>query len=360
MRQLPLILFLPLLVLSGCRSADKPESAEGDAANTGIPTVEVITPKQRIFPAELFITGNVEANQEVMLYAQVEGYLKSIKVDIGDHVKAGQLIATIENPDLFYSYQKAKADFGVKEIYYKKLEKVYRDTPDLTTTDQVDIAKAEYEALKAIMQGLAAKVGFLNVKAPFSGIVTARYVDAGAAIQSGSDNPNATAIVEIKDLTTIRVATEVPEPDVPLISDSTKVMITFPEMSLDTFRTTVTRLAYSIHPTAKTMKIEIDLPNPDLMIRPGMYAKLTIFLKNHENAFSVPKIAIATDKGQNYIYRIIDQKAKRENVRLGFGNEYFVEILGLRLSAEDHIIISGKEMVSDGTLVKAINKSTND
>lgn len=389
---LPSSLFL--LLLSSCGNS-KDNQKKAEVINT--PTVLVAHPEMHPYDANLQISGTAEPNQQVKLFAMTDGFIKQLKADIGSFVKEGQTLAIIQNPDLYS--QKAKleaqlkdkkslynrysstplstpegADMNGKKSIYERLESIYQKTPQLTTiadvektkadfetaraslTTQTDKAEADFHSLAAQLNAINLQISYLTVKAPFSGVIVNRLADKGAIIQNGLNNPNATPLFEIQSLIPIRLTLDVPESDAAMIQPNTKATITFPEMVNGNYTATVTRIAYGLSNATKTMKVEIDLPNKDLKIRPGMYAKVELQLSGHKDVLSVPNEAIGNVNGQSFIYVIENNKARKVNVVTGLHDEKFTELLNGEIKNDDQVVIQGKEFCSDGA---AVNVKTN-
>ena len=185
MKRLPnnkLIIFGSLLAmgyLSSCKTEMAPEVV-AEIANDKIPTVLVVTAEQRSFQAEILITGTALPNQTVMLYAMESGVIQTITVNIGDRVAKGDIIATLANPELVRLEEKIHANLDAKTAIYSRLKTTLEQTPDLTPIQLVDLARADYEAAKADEKIIANRLDYLNIRAPFSGIITQRLVDHGA------------------------------------------------------------------------------------------------------------------------------------------------------------------------------------
>jgi len=348
-----LLLPLGLLLLGSCHSGSDDKEVP---QQRNIPTVLVTVPQVHSFHATLPISGIARPNQVVKLYAMTSGYLQQLRADIGDFVKAGQCVAVLENPELLRDKEKAEADLKAKKSIYERLHGIYDKTPQLTTLADVEKAEADYETARAQLNGLLLQIGYLNVKAPFSGVITRRYVDKGAVIQSGLNNNNAMALFEIQDLNPIRLEADIPETDAVLINNSTTAAITFPELPGAGYSAKVSRFAYGLDADTRTMRVEIDIPNKSLTIRPGMYARVVINGSGHKDVLSVPNEAIANVKGQSFIYTADSGKVRKITIKTGIRDEHFTEVLEGKISSSDRIIVQGKELVSDGSLVNAREK----
>lgn len=348
-----------VLLLASCGNNTEKKLTKTETRN--VPTVLVANPQTHQFNASLQISGTAKPNQSVKLFAMTNGMLREINVDIGDFVKQEQTLAVLDNPELIQQKAKAEADLNGTKSIHERLKSVYEKTPQLTTIAEVEKAQSEYESAKATVNALTAQLGFLNVQAPFDGVVVNRYFDKGATIQSGLNNSNAMPLFEIQDLQPIRLTIDIPETDAVLIDRNTKTEITFPELPNGKFMAAVSRIAYGLDENTKTMKVEIDLPNMDLKIRPGMYAKVEIQRSGHKDALSVPNEAIGNVKGQSFVYVVGLPLAdapnlavvKKVEVKIGIRDEKFTELLNAEIKPTDKIVVQGKEFCSDGTKVQS-------
>ncbi len=351
---LPTSIFL--LLLSSCGNKNEKRQTKIETRNT--PTVLVTNPTQHQFNASLQITGTAMPNQQVKIFAMTNGMLHDAKVDIGDFVKQGQTLADLDNPDLIEQKAEIEAGLKGKKSIYDRLKSVYDKTPQLTTIAEVEKAEAGYESTKAQLKGLQSQINFLQVQAPFTGVIVNRFADKGAIIQNGLNNSNAKPLFELQDLQPIRLTIDVPETDAVLITKNSKAEITFPELPIAKFSSTVSRIAYGLDETTKTMKVEIDLPNKDLKIRSGMYAKVEIQRSGHKNVLSIPNEAIGNVNGQSFVYVVNDNKVKKIEVKTGIQDEKFTELLNAEIKPTDKVVIQGKEFCSDGAIVNVKEQST--
>jgi RND family efflux transporter MFP subunit len=351
-------IIIPLTILFFTSCGNEKGENQTTTENRNISTVLVSSPETHQFNASLQISGTAKPNQQVKLFAMTNGFLQQLKADIGDFVKEGQILAVLENPELFSEKSKLEAELKGKKSIYERLKGIYEKTPQLTTIADVEKAEAEYESINAQLKNVLLQINYLNVKAPFSGVIVNRFVDKGAVIQSGLNNSNAMPLFEIQDVQPIRLAIDVPETDAALISKGTKVEITFPEMPDLKFSATVSRIAYGLNETTKTMKVEIDLPNTDLKIRSGMYAKVEIQRSGHKDALSVPNEAVGNIKGQSFIYVVENGVVRKVEVKTGIRDEKFTELLSGEIKLTDKIVVQGKEFCSDGATVQTKELTT--
>lgn len=358
MKSIQTIIIIPLLMLLTSCGGNKKEEQQTKTEDRNVPTVLISSPQTHQFNASLQISGTAKPNQQVNIFAMTNGMLRDVNVDIGDFVKQGQTLATLDNPDLIQQKAKAEADYNGKKSICDRLKSVYDKTPQLTTIAEVEKAQSEFESAKATLSGLQSQINFLQIQAPFSGVIVKRYFDKGATIQSGLNNSNAMPLFELQDLQPIRLTIDVSETDAVLIDKNTKAVITFPELPDTKFSATVSRIAYGLDETTKTMTVQIDLPNTDLKIRSGMYAKVEIQRSGHKNVLSVPNEAIGNVKGQSFVYVVNDCKVKKVEVKTGIRDDKFSELLNVEIKPTDKIVVQGKEFCSDGATVQTKELTT--
>jgi membrane fusion protein (multidrug efflux system) len=336
-------------VILGC----KPSSAEPAKEAAPPVAVQVVQPKRDPITRNITLPGEVKAYQQATLYAKVAGYLKTITVDKGERVKEGDLIADIEVPEMLADMAKYKAEVEVAELDYKRLSESQKKAPDLVVPQTVDNAKAKVEIAKANLDRTETLLKFAKITAPFSGIVTRRMVDAGAfipAATSGSAAQNA-AIVTLTDFNRIRVQVAVPELESSLVATNQPVRVTVDALPGQSFDGSITRFSYALDEISKTMLAEIELPNPKLELRPGMYAIVKIGIERKEDALLVPVEALVVEKAGAFVFTVMDSKAKKIPVKTGFNDGTNVEIVS-GVKPDQPVILVGKRTLGDGQIVK--------
>ena len=352
-----LALFSLCLLVACGQPAEEGNDTSSDASEQKIQTVEVVNPMKRSFNAELHIVGTAVANQQVMVHAMEGGYVSNISKDIGDYVVAGQLIAELRNPELRRMWEKASAILDAKEATYNRLKSTAAKTPDLTPLQILEEAEAAYLSAKAELGAIQDRQSFLRVKAPFSGVITQRFVDIGALVQSGLSNSNAVPIVELQQLNPIRLTIPLPESDAGIIKIGDSVSVTFPEIPGTAFAATVSRTAGVLDPASKTMQIEIDISNKSGLIKPGMYAKAVMMLESRESVLSLPVQGQYMFQNELFVLQVIEGEVVRTPLRKGLTNKDFFEVLNTDLDSTSMVIIAGKGLVKEGQQVEAILKA---
>src|SRR6266581_1253205 len=338
-------------ILSGC----KPSTAEPIKEATPPAAVQVVHPKRGSITRNVTLPGEIKPYQQATLYAKVAGYLKTITVDKGDRVKEGGLIADIEVPEMLADLARYKAEVEVAELDYKRLSESQKKLPDLVVPQTVDNAKGKLDVAKASLERTETLLGFAKIAAPFSGVITKRMVDPGAfipAATSGSAAQNA-AIVTLTDFNRVRVQVAVPELETSLVATDQPVKMTVDGLPGRSFEGRITRFSYTLDEATKTMLAEVELPNPKLELRPGMYAIVKIGIERKEDALLVPLEAVVTERAGASVFTVVENKARKTPIKTGFNDGANVEIAS-GLNAGQAVILVGKRSLSDGQAVKVM------
>jgi RND family efflux transporter MFP subunit len=318
-------------------------------------SVQTIRPKRGEIVHKVTLPGNVMAYQEATLYAKVAGYLKTINVDKGDSVKEGELLAEIEAPEMLADLIKAKAEAEAAQLDYKRVTDAQKKASDLVVPQTVDAAKAKSGVAVAGLQRIETLLSYAKITAPFSGVITKRWVDPGALIpaSTSSSTPKSAAVVTLMDFSTVRIDVAIPDTEAPFIKKDLPVKVTVNELPGRTFQGTITRFSYALDESTKTMATEIEISNPDLALRPGMWAAVEIELQKKENALLIPAEALVIEKNKNSVFVVRDKKALKVALTTGFDDGVNLEILK-GCGPNDAVIVAGKQSVTDGQKVQAI------
>jgi RND family efflux transporter MFP subunit len=316
-------------------------------------TVTVVSPERRALWRDIVLTATVEAYEQVPLYAKVAGYLKTIHVDIGDRVKQGELLATLEVPEIDQRYRaaqsevaerradldKARADAELAGVIFvrsqglRAREAITQQDMDearaqhSTANSQVEVAQSRLRAAQARLAEAGALLSYSRITSPFDGIVTRRFVDPGALMQAATANNNITPIVTVARIDTVRVFIDVPEPDAPMITTGEPAALRVAALPIRRFNGSVTRYAGALDPATRTMRTEVDLSNPDGALRPGMFGDLTIRAVDHRDALTLPSGAIHHDDRGALVYVFNSGRAVSRLVETGLSTGGAVEIL---------------------------------
>jgi len=318
--------------------------------------VQTVLPKRGEIARSITLpTFRILALQEATLYAKVPGYLKTLTVDKGDAVKEGQLLAEIEVPELLADQAQYTAESEVARTNYERMAEARQKAPDLVVPQTVDDLRGQWEVAQAKLQRTQTLLQYARLVAPFSGIVTARFVDPGAFIPAATagTTPQSAAVVTLMDYNRVRVQAFVPEPEVPFIKNGVPAKVSVEELPGRVFPGSVTRYAHALDPATKTMLTEIEMPNPTGELRPGAYASVELEVERKQNALLVPVQALLTEKAGTSVFTIVDGRAKKIPVQLGFNDGANVEIAsGIR--DDQKVILIGKQTLNDGQPVNLV------
>jgi membrane fusion protein (multidrug efflux system) len=348
------LIYLPLMISLFACSSDTHEKGVSSDVDVKIASVKVVNPFIKDFTSELKIIGNAFPNKQVKVYAMEGGYLSSIKKDIGDKVRKGEVIAVLQNPELTRKLEVYKVEKGVTKSAYDRLNKVFDKTPALTTVQDLENAEAAYLKAKAQYESMTNKVSYLTIKSPFSGIISDRMVDEGALIQNGISNSNAKPIFEIVDIETIRLVINLPETNVDHIKKGMLAEVSFSDLPGKPYVASVTRMANNINNQSKTMEVQVDIPNKEGRIKGGMYAEVSIQLESSGDKLALPATSLIAIKSEYFLMKVENKKVKRIPIKKGLSNTKYFEVLSDEITKDSQIITEGKGLVKNGTAVNAV------
>jgi RND family efflux transporter MFP subunit len=343
--------------------------------------------------SSLTVAGQFQPYQQVDLHAKVSGYIRWIKVDIGDRVRQGEVLALLEVPELQDQIEGAQAEvrhsqsditraqseivsaestYSAVHAEYTRLEAASKERPGLIAEQELDDARAKDQeaaaqvgvakaALDAMQQQLGISrathsrletmSGYEQIIAPFTGVVTKRYADTGTLIQAGQDNNTATLpVVQVAESDLLRLRMPVPESDVPYIQLGGDVQVKV-NATGRTFTGKIIRFSRALDTNTRTMLTEVDVPNRDLSLNPGMYAETTIQLLQKNDALILPAQAVVQSGDQAYVL-VVDatNHIEKRNVTLGIQTSNRVEITS-GLQAGDNVIAAGQTGYQPGEVV---------
>jgi RND family efflux transporter MFP subunit len=329
---------------------------------SAIPTVDVIQPKQGAPHQEIILPGNIQAFIDAPIYAQTSGYLKKWYVDIGAHVRAGQLLAEIDTPTIDQQLQSARADLNTAEANSNLAHITANRYEDLKNTDSVskqdvDNANGDYAAKKATENSSAFNVkrleqtkAFQNIYAPFDGVITARDTDIGQLIDSGSSSTQK-ELFHIAAINTLRVYINVPQQYSIAAKPGLTADLTLGEYPGRRFQGKLVRTANSIDVASRTLLVEVDVNNPSGELLPGAYTEVHLKLPNDIPTFILPVSALIF-RSQGLQVATVDSNNKTKLVSITLGRDFGAQVEVLSgLNADDKVIVNPSDSVIDGEQV---------
>ena len=311
-------------------------------AASAVPTVAVAKVTREDLSQPVTISAEFRPYAEVSLHAKVSGYVSKMNVDFGDQVKAGQLLATLEVPELQddlnnarAAEQKAQADFTNAELIYTRLQSVNQSHPNLVAQQELDTAKANSLTASAAIAAAQANVekyktmlGYTQIIAPFDGVVTHRYADPGSLIQAGTaSDTQALPLVRVSDNYHLRLDFPVTVDYVKDIQLGDPVEVRVDSLNGKTFTGTISRCTHEVDDKTRTMITEIEVANPGLELVPGMYASVILKVEKHRQALAVPTEAVSGEKNPTVFVVNGEEKIEERAVKLGMETPDKYEVL---------------------------------
>jgi RND family efflux transporter MFP subunit len=342
----------------------------------------------------LVLTAEFKPFQEVDIMAKVAGFVSSIPVDVGSRVHHGQLLAVLEIPEMADDRARSQAALDrsqaewnrakdelkriesahdMAHLSYKRLADVARQRPGLVAQQEVDeaqsrdlVAEAQIAGAKSnitaaeqqvrVSTAELARIGtmfdYTRITAPFDGVVTRRYADTGSMIQAGTAS-NAMPLVKLSQNSLLRLVLPVPESAVPTVRIGQTVQVRVPTLHRS-FPGRVARFADKVAQSTRTMDTEVDVPNPDLILIPGMFAEVDLNIGQRNHVVAVPVLALDSgeDEKAGQVVRITpENRVEMLTVKLGMRTANQVEIQS-GLSEGDLVVLGNRSVLRPGELVQ--------
>jgi membrane fusion protein, multidrug efflux system len=307
------------------------------------PLVRLTPPERQTVVQTVDFTGDVVAIQQANIFAKVTGNLEQIYVDIGSPVRQYQRLALIDTTVLHQQYLLTHATYENARINSQRTTELFQQ--NLVSAQDRDNAEAAMKVAKANFEVASTQLGYANIVAPFSGYITSRYLDPGALVTL-----NNSTIFTLMDIDRMKIAVNVLEKDVPLITAGKAATITVDAYPGRVFNGTVTRRSEALDVATRTMAVEIEIPNTDHMLKPGMFANVHILVAEHRNAIAVPTESIMKDDSGSYVYTVVSDTARLIRITPGGVQGLQTEVVdGLR--GNEPIITTGQQFARDGIAV---------
>jgi RND family efflux transporter MFP subunit len=277
----------------------------------------------------LDLPATIHGYMETPVYAKIPGYLKSIRVDKGDRVSKGQAIAVLESPETDKQVADARANYWLQLVTDRRDQQLVSQgvIPQQTADNQ----HALMLQAKAVLQQLLAMQAYEVIRAPVSGLVTARYADPGTLIPQATTPATATPIVAITTIHPVRVYAFVPQDVSPFIKNGDPAQLTVPSYPGRLFEGSITRHPSALDANNLTMLVEMDLPNRSAELYPGMYGRLHLRIVNHATVAIIPDDALVFRNDRAYVPVVRNGRLHLAPVTLGNDTGYTVQVTnGLR------------------------------
>jgi membrane fusion protein (multidrug efflux system) len=352
-----------LVVITGIRAREDSDTKLKEwTDNQAVPTVAVVLPDAKVLNATIDLPGRLEAYYRAPIFARVSGYLKSWSADIGAKVKAGQVIAEIEAPDLDQQLLQARADLASAEASAKLSEATLNRRKTLIASNFVSMQEIDertadlsnkngsVKADQANVERLEALAGYKKITVPFDGVVTSRDTDVGALINAGGTSGPAMFVVS--DIKKLRVYVNVPQSYVPAIKIGAKAILTMPDYPNRTFPATVEASSQSVDVASGTTRMQLGLENEKSELMPGGYANVRMSLAREGLPLHIPASALIFNQSGLRVATVgSDDKVLFKTVTIARDLGRDIEI-GSGLSPDDRVIVAPPDGMSDGDQVR--------
>ncbi len=360
------LLLVAALLLSGIWSRiSARKTLNAETSQLALTPVSVVSPKQTAPAEEIILPGNVQPFITSPIYARTSGYLRKWNVDIGAHVKKGQLLAVIETPEVDQQLQQslsnlntAKANLALAETTKNRYEGMIRS--NAVSQQDVDNAVGTYNANKAIVEANQANVkqlqalqSFEKIYAPFDGVVTARNTDIGDLINSGSAGGVKTDLFHISQPGTLRVYVNVPEEYSQGVKVGMTADLTLGEFPGRKFQGKLVRTAEAINMTTRTLLIEIEMKNPAGELLTGSYAEVHLKVPTQASTLLLPVNTLIFRSEGLRVGIVKDGKAVLSAITPGRDSGNQIEIVS-GLKADDQVIINPPDSITSGQQVQIV------
>ena len=363
---LPVIAFA--IILQSCGASEAKGEKEAKEA-VAAPALEAFSLQKEQLSSSIRIPGELAAFQRVDLYAKVSSFVKKLYVDVGSEVRAGQLLVTMEAPEINSQLSGAESRLKSQEAIYLSSKATYdrlletSKTPGTVSQNDLDIAfakqksdLAQLDAARASFREVGDNRNYLEIRAPFSGVISRRNISAGAYVGpagAGSNLP----IFTLQEQKKLRLIVSVPEAYVSYLGDKSEVDFTVKAMPNQVFKAKVTRLSGALDERLRAQSIEMDVINNDKKLLPGMVAEVSIPLTNSDGTFVVPAKAVLNSTQGVYIIKVINNKAIWVPVKTGRIVDGKVEVFG-ELALNDVLVKTASEEIRDSSDVKQLTMIT--
>lgn len=316
------------------------EEEEAKKVSAEVHSIEVFPLKKEQLASNIRIPGELVAFQQVDIYAKVSSFVKKLYADVGTEVREGQLLATMEAPELTSQLVTSESRLKSFEAIYQASKANYdrlletSKTPGTVSQNDLDVALAkqksdlaQLDAARSASREITDTRSYLEIRAPFSGVITSRNVSTGAYVGpsgKGSEFPLFTLVEQRK----LRLVVSVPEAYTSYLKNNIAVTFKVKSFPNEDFTAKVTRLAGALDTRLRSQRTEMDVVNTDRKLLPGMITEVSIPLSGDANTFAVPKSAVLNSTQGTYLIKVIDQKAVWVPIKTGAGSDDKVEVFG--------------------------------
>ncbi|GEO08103.1 secretion protein HlyD [Segetibacter aerophilus] len=355
--------------MPSCKSSEeKTETTIEEKKEVAAAAIEVVAAQKGKLSSSIQVPGELIPFQQVEIYAKENSFVKKIYVDVGSEVKQGQLLVSMEAPEINSRMSEAQSNLKSLQAIYISSKATYNrlletsKTPGTISPNDLDQAlarvnseKARLEGAQAAIRAVAATRGYLDIRAPFGGVISARNVNPGAYVGpsgKGSEMP----LFVLQQQRKLRLVISVPEIYTGLLNQQDVVTFTVKSLPSRKFTAKVKRMAGALDDKLRSERLEMDVENNDKSLLPGMYAEVNIPLPAKDSTFVIPKTALVSSAEKIFVVRVANQKAEWVDVKKGREANDKVEVYG-DLKEGDQIIKTATDEIRDGSEIKNVKQA---
>lgn len=371
------VVILSAVALSACGGGSAPAGQPAQPA-AGPPTMDVVRIVEQPVDVTLSMPGELDPYQEVAIYSKLTAFVKTIGVDRGSRVRAGQLLATLEAPEIAAERSEAQSKLQSAEAQVAALSskaegdastfeklKAASATPGVvagndlvlaqkaTEADQSQLAASQQsvEAARQALQSIIEIEGYLKVTAPFDGVITERNVHPGALVGPASGAGSGTPMLRLVDNRRLRLVVPVPEAYIATVTPGQAMRFTVSAYPGQSFSASVARVAQSVDVKTRTMAVELDVMNADGKLTPGAFCQVPWPVRRPGPSLFVPNGSVASTTDRTFVVRVRDGRTEWVDVKTGLTSGPMVEVFG-DLKPGDQIAARGTDEMRPGTEVR--------
>ena len=354
---------LIIVFLCGCQSENKEQQKKTETQVAEIPVTDVFSLKKGQLSSSLQIPGELIAYQQVDLYAKVNSFVKKLYVDVGSEVKEGELLVTMEAPELGSQQAEAQSAIKSREAIYLASKANYdrlletNKTPGTISPNDLEQAVArknsdfaQLQSAESASKEILETQKYLQIRAPFPGVITARNVNPGAYVGpagKGSELP----LFNLQEQKKLRLVLSVPEMYTEYLKNKNEVSFTVRSLPGHAFSAVIKRLSGSIDDRLRSQRVEMDVINNDKKLLPGMVAEVNLPLPAQDSVFVVPKSAVVNSTESIFVIRVVTDQSQRVDVKTGREANGFIEVYG-NLKDGDILLKTGSDEIKNGTVLQ--------
>jgi membrane fusion protein (multidrug efflux system) len=316
-------------------------------AQNAVP-VEVTTAESGAVRDEIEVVGNIRADESVIIRPEISGLVKDVHFSEGDTVEADDLLFSLDDEILSAEVTEAEAAHELAKRNYERSTKLL--SRQVGTERTRDEALAEMQSSEAKLSLAKARLNKTKIRAPFSGIIGFREISVGAYVSTGTD------LVRLVKTDPVEVAFRVPERFLPVLGEGQDITVRVDAFPDREFSGEVFALDNIVDINGRSIQVRARVPNPDLLLRPGLFARVNLVTELRQDAVIVPEAAIVPTVDGAYVLRVVDGKAKRTDVTIGRRMAGEVEIVD-GLSAGETVIVAGQQKARDGAPVQPLDSA---